>query len=80
MSTIKSNIRILSPSANNISIDNISNILSSLQKNETPHRPDTGLKIHKYTQSQTRLDVPVFKLQLTSPKVHYTEIKTDRVH
>ena len=39
----------------------------------------TYIKNHKYTKSQSRLDIPTsIKFQGTSPKVFNTQIKTDR--
>ncbi len=65
------------PTSPNVSIDSITTVLNNLH----PIDSLKYLKTHKYTQSQSRLEVPVaLKMQATSPKFNYTELKTERKH
>lgn len=67
------------PSSPNVhvNIDSLSNALKQLQNTTPKHQLQ---KTHKYTQSQTQLQIPgAIRFQGTSPKYPRTEIKTDRV-
>jgi hypothetical protein len=52
--------------------------LNNYQGDENHKNKLKEAKMHKYTQSQTRLDIPVIKYIPVSPR-EYQEYKTERV-
>lgn len=65
------------------SMNSPSNIYNLNLENIAKHLPiDSGNKLiknQKSCQSQKQLDIPVLKIQITSPKYYPTDCKTDRV-
>ena len=81
-STHKYHISINSPLHNcdsHINLESVAKELSSCQPHQDYHRKNLlkEAKFHKYTQSQTRLDIPVIKYIPVSPK-DFQECRTER--
>ena len=78
----KFNINIISPvhsgTDSQINLETVAKELKNYQDEENSVNRLKEAKMHKYTQSQTRLDIPVIKYIPISPR-DYQEFRTERV-